>query len=474
MPRVLDKTDSHLSDSIERAVEEWRLPGLAVGVVREGSVSFQKCLGRTGTPGGREIDDRTLFYFASCGKAVTATLAAMLVQEHLIAWDEPIIRHLPRFRVADREVTEQVTFRDLLCHRAGFKGSNLIEYAALPGNLVLERANWLEQERPLRDGFVYSNSGYTIVGLALAHITGLPLSGLVEDRIIRRFGLEDATTSVPTVTTRARPHMLHQGVMRESTPPVIPSGGAGPIWISLRDAIAWLQLQLSVYAPEKSGSPERYIAQLHTPQIRLQSCSGVVPWTDLSYGMGWYVQEYFGRSIIYHSGACFGYESFVLLSPEDEFGCVVLLNGAGGAREIVAFSALDYYADVNGPDWSRVLSARWKERAVEHETQLAEFASFDEGEEFTSIELLVGRYESQLNGSAIVQLVDGKPCVTFEYVSPSTYAMIHLSGTRFALPTFRLPFLRDDYGLTAQLSFKIVGNYVKELRVFGLGVFRSD
>jgi CubicO group peptidase (beta-lactamase class C family) len=56
----------------------------------------------------------------SLAKAFTATAVAMLVDDGRIAWDDPVVLHLPHFRVRDTADTRDIRIRDILSHRTGY------------------------------------------------------------------------------------------------------------------------------------------------------------------------------------------------------------------------------------------------------------------------------------------------------------------------------------------------------------------
>src|SRR5207248_5071690 len=69
--------------------------------------------------GDETVTPDTVFAIASCSKAFTSTLAAMLADEGKLAWDDKVRDHLPAFRLSDELADREVTVRDLLCHRTG-------------------------------------------------------------------------------------------------------------------------------------------------------------------------------------------------------------------------------------------------------------------------------------------------------------------------------------------------------------------
>jgi len=121
---------------IKREMERWQIPGMAVAVVRNDSVVHARGYGVLGLDDPRPVDENTLFGVASTTKAMTAGALAMLVDEGRVHWDDPVVRHLPDFQLADPWVTRNVTVRDLLTHQVGvgrMTGNRLATSRAAPG-----------------------------------------------------------------------------------------------------------------------------------------------------------------------------------------------------------------------------------------------------------------------------------------------------------------------------------------------------
>ena len=81
---------NELSDMAERGLELWESPSVALGVTHRGETVFSGAFGLRDVERGLSADSRTLYQIASCTKAFTAALAAMLVEEGALDWDAPV------------------------------------------------------------------------------------------------------------------------------------------------------------------------------------------------------------------------------------------------------------------------------------------------------------------------------------------------------------------------------------------------
>src|SRR5207244_5522556 len=100
-------------------MQTFEVPGIGLAIVKDDKVVVAKGYGVRKLGEAAAVDARTLFGIASNTKAFTATALGLLVEEHKIEWDAPVIRYLPAFAMWDPFVTRELTVRDLLVHRSG-------------------------------------------------------------------------------------------------------------------------------------------------------------------------------------------------------------------------------------------------------------------------------------------------------------------------------------------------------------------
>src|SRR5262249_17003660 len=110
-------------DAVVRdALKAWRVPAVAVAVVRKDPIVCLKGHGLREIGTDRPVTPDTVFPLASCTKGFTTTLLAMLVDDGRLRWDDPVRKHLDWFQLADALADRDVTLRDLVTHRTGLRG----------------------------------------------------------------------------------------------------------------------------------------------------------------------------------------------------------------------------------------------------------------------------------------------------------------------------------------------------------------
>src|ERR1700721_3988783 len=98
------------------AMSEWKIPGLAIAVVRDGAVVLLKAYGERDVEAGLPVTTATQFTICSITKTFTSTGLALLVDERRLDWDGPVRDYVPEFRLHDDVETDRVAGRALLSH----------------------------------------------------------------------------------------------------------------------------------------------------------------------------------------------------------------------------------------------------------------------------------------------------------------------------------------------------------------------
>ncbi|MGH9201590.1 MAG: serine hydrolase domain-containing protein, partial [Vicinamibacterales bacterium] len=129
---------------VNKAIADWKVPGLAVAIVRNDSVIYARGFGVRQTGANAPVNDQTLFEIGSSSKSFTATLVAMMVTDGKMKWDDRIVTYLPTLRLQDPVANAELTVRDALTHRAGLsRGDFAWMSAGISRDEVLRRARFL-------------------------------------------------------------------------------------------------------------------------------------------------------------------------------------------------------------------------------------------------------------------------------------------------------------------------------------------
>jgi CubicO group peptidase (beta-lactamase class C family) len=296
------------------ARERWCVPGLAVGVLRDGA-AVAVTDGVCALGGDEPVAPDTVFRIASITKPFVATLAMTLVQDGLLALDEP-----PLGTPVD------ATVRQLLSHQGGLASEwpTAIDEIAESDDALLTLCERDPEQLPVGPGelFSYCNVGYWLVGAAIARASGTTFEEAMRDRVLKPLELratgfepERAAQGHEQVTPGSDEHRpADSGYPRVRRP----SGG---LWSSVDDLLRFASHHLGGPGPLTQAS----IAEMQRPYI-------TAPGSRI--GLGWFLTRRAGQTTAEHPGSVAGYESLLVLVPEERAAIVALSNSSRGRAAI--------------------------------------------------------------------------------------------------------------------------------------------
>jgi CubicO group peptidase (beta-lactamase class C family) len=403
-------------DYVARSMAAWRVPGVAVAVVRNDSVVLVRGYGVRTLGRPDPVDARTLFAIGSSSKAFTATAVAMLVDQGLLKWDDPATQYLPGFQLYDPYATRELTVRDLLTHRSGLTASDLMVYDPhLTRDSVLRRVRYVKPTYSFRAHYGYQNLMYLAAGQITARLLGRSWDDVIRDRIFTPLGMTASNTSVTLLDRLPDVATPHDEI--DDTVQAIPYfnldviGPAGAINSNVLDMAQWVRFQLA--GGTVAGKPllsAGAFEETHTPQT-------IVPlegfWKQvaqdthlLNYGMGWYLHEYHGRFIVQHGGNIDGMSALVALMPEERTGLVILTNLNGNdLTYALMYRVFDAYLKRAPKDWSAILLKADRELRAQGREELKkrEAARVTGTSPSLALDRYAGTYHDSTSGDAVVR-----------------------------------------------------------------------
>lgn len=416
--RALDGFDAQVA----RAVADWKATGLAIAVVHDGEIVFEQGYGvrRQGAPD--RVDARTLFAVGSTTKAMTAAAIGMLVDEGKVAWDDPVIKHLPWFALKDPYMTREIRVRDLLTHRAGVPNTDQLWYEQpFTTREVIERLRHVDLETSPRTHFTYQNVMYATAGEVVAAASGMPWSEFVRTRIFEPLGMTGTMATAATLALQpnvAQPHYVIDGktevIRNASVDSVAP---AGSVWSSVHDMALWLKMLLGKgQAGGKRLLSDKTLAELFTPQTMVGP-DGFYPTRLLTqphwmtYGLGWFQHDYAGEQIDFHTGSIDGMVAIAGLIRARGIGVYVLANvDHVELRHALLYTVFDRLLGRPARDWSgemRKLYEGLAKEGAEGEAKAAA-ARVKDTRPSMALERYAGTYVSPLSGTVTIAVRDGR------------------------------------------------------------------
>jgi len=350
---------------VTRAMSAFSVPGIAVGIVKDGKLVYAKGFGvrEVGRPGA--VDADTQFAIGSNTKAFTTAALAILVDEGKLRWDDRVIDYLPDFRMSDPYVTREFTIRDLLTHRSGLgigAGDLLFVTATdFTRRDMLRALRYLKPVTGFRSQFAYDNLLYVVAGEVIATVSGQSWEDFVTARILTPLGMHSCATAferLPDHDNIAAPHLVVDGTLATIPRLEIPlAGPAGAIQCSINGMAKWVQTQLA-HGSAPGGATLFSAAaatEMWTPQTLEHGGGKIAELTHThfqAYGLGWGLDDLDGFKHVAHNGGLPGMVTQVSMIPELNLGVIVLTNQQEGfALSAISLPILEGYAGLPRRDW---------------------------------------------------------------------------------------------------------------------------
>lgn len=459
MPAVAQQQElpPELDAYIERVLSDFGVPGVGIGIVKDGKVVLAKGYGVKRLGDSDRVDENTLFSIASNSKAFTATALAMLVDEGKLNWEDRVTDHLPWFKLSDDYVTTHLTVRDLLVHHSGLPAyaNDLLLFppAKFSRKELLLKLKDVPLAYDFRSVYAYDNILYLAAGELVEAVSGMAWEDFIKERIFDKVGMPNSISRFSTL--RQQPNFAYAHNRREGKVQVVenffdtnigdPGNPAGGIAASASDMANWLITQL-----DSGQTPER--EKLFSPKATEELWKIVTPipiskepeWLKpaqpnfFGYALGFRAYDYRGVKVVGHGGLLTGFVSQIAMVPEHNLGVVVLTNQLSTqAYWAIINQVLDYYLKAEPFDWiggykksfdrslARQDSLRKTRKAVEADHTL---------KRSLPLEAYAGAYRNALIGTALVSLV-GDTALRLDFSKSPQYCgrLVHFHGDLFRL-----------------------------------------
>jgi CubicO group peptidase (beta-lactamase class C family) len=325
-----------VSQMLEIIREKHDLPALAAAVVVDGKIVVTSAVGfrKNGGPEKVTVDDK--FHLGSVTKSMTATVAAMLVEQGKISWTTTIGEAFPELKSEIHPDYLGVTLEQLLSHRGGAPGDapgDLWRQAwAAKGTAAEQRLAFIKgilaRQPEAKPGtkHIYSNQGYTIAGVMLEKATGKTWEDLLRSMLFEPLGMTTAGFGAPASVDKVDQPWGHTKKMFSGSEPVPPGPGAdNPLAISPAGAVHCSMGDLAKYAAFHMAG-ERGESELLTAESFKKLHTAVADNHD--YALGWKVLKRpwaNGRALM-HNGSNTMFYVVVWMAPEKNCAVIVASN----------------------------------------------------------------------------------------------------------------------------------------------------
>ncbi|MGH8160808.1 MAG: serine hydrolase [Gammaproteobacteria bacterium] len=439
-----------LNAYVHAVMQRWRVPGLAVAVVKDGKVVLARGYGVRELGRPAKVDANTLFGIASNTKAFTAAALGTLVSAGKLHWNDPVVRYLSGFRLSSPYVTQNLTVRDVLTHRSGYCDPT---FMWLTGNYtrseIIHRLRYQKPKYGFRAHFCYNNTMYLVAGQLVPAIAGDSWDDYVAGHFFKPLGMSRTSTRMGVFQREsdlAVPHGKINGkvvpIERMQTDDMAPVGG---IKSSVADMSHWLIMLLNNGRYDgHTVLSSKVVATMESPQTVIQADTEVGQWARTqtpkshfyTYGLGFFVQDYGGRKLVWHAGDISGMASALALVPSAHLGVVVLSNmNQNRAPEGVMFYVLQSYLGLPHFNVSKAMYAFVHERDAERNAMREKLAATRVAGARPPLPLedYAGVYRNKLVGDVTVSVVNSRLKLAFGNPDFSGF-LVPWHGNTFQVP----------------------------------------
>lgn len=346
--RLSEQSFSNVTALLEPIRAQRNVPALVAAAIRSNVVVAAGATGlrkRGVTDAPVTLGDR--FHLGSCTKSMTATLAAILVQEGLIRWDATVAEAFPDLDPILHPDWRGVTLELLLRNRGGAPDGTWMGSASASGNLwakvwtnhvpARSQRQYLVQEVTRRapqaapgTQYIYSNAGFAIAGHMLERAAGIPWEELITARLFQPLGLASAgfgPPATPRIVNEPWGHQWNNGPVAvepgsgADNPPAI--GPAGTVHMTVLDFARYAAAHVRGV---REGLP--FLAKAGWEKLHNNE-----QFPADNYAMGWGVAQraWGGGRVLTHNGSNNQWFAVMWIAPNKDFAVVAITNTAGSA-----------------------------------------------------------------------------------------------------------------------------------------------
>jgi CubicO group peptidase (beta-lactamase class C family) len=443
-----------LDNYFAKAQKDWGVPGISVGIVKDGKVVFTKGYGVLTEGKSTPTNDETLYAIASNSKAFTSAIIGMLVQEGKLDWDDKIRKHLPYFDLYDSYAGENATIRDMMSHRVGlgtFSGDIMWYNSDFTSEEIIRRMKYIPPTYEFRAGYGYSNLMFITAGELIKTVTGKSWYENVKTRILEPLNMNRTFVNVEEIEkmpNAASPHRLennktHVPIPYTSWEEIAATGG---LVSCVDDLTKWMIFNLNNGINGKdtllSPNTRNEVWTVHNSFAVDRTKDNPFGTNFSGYGLGWGLKDYHNNLRVSHTGGYDGMITSVNMLPEHNLGVVVLTNGLKAPINALPYYVFDAFLGHHGmdrpeTDWSKTDLER-NEKNFAEDTRVADSkAKRVKGTKPSQpLKNYAGTYHTPVYGNIIVSENNGAMEINFEHSAPLSATLTHWHYDTFEM-TFK-------------------------------------
>jgi CubicO group peptidase (beta-lactamase class C family) len=316
-----------IPEQVDKLFAQWDTttsPGCILAVIKNGEFLFQHGYGMADLERRLAISTESIFDIGSTGKQFTATVIAILANQGRLSLDDTIRKYIPEMP----PYADQITIRHLIHHISGLRDYlTLLDLRGLPMENIYAEDFLLDlivRQKGLNfkpgSEYLYSNSGYFLLGTTAQRVTGKHITELIKEHIIDPLGMKHTTFNKdyrPIVRNRAMSYDDGEEAGTFVNALALSGGfGDGALLTCVDDLLLW---DRNFYENKLNNAQYDLIEQLHETG-KLNNGKSI------NYASGLEVTEYRGQQVVMHEGGWAGYRSEMMRFPDQRMTFICLAN----------------------------------------------------------------------------------------------------------------------------------------------------
>ena len=341
-----------LTSTLKEIATRCGIPGLGVGIVKEGEIVYAKGFGVQSLDTRAPVTLDSVFCLASIAKCFVASAVMQLVEHGKIQLDTPLVEYLPYFKLDDDRYVK-ITTRQILSHTSGMPDMDEYEYEELVSHPETDEGAAERYVRSLTnrkliaapgEKSAYSNIAYNVLGDLIAKVSGQTFEDYLKEHLLLPAGMPDSTFWFAEVDQQrlAVPHLcIPEMIVNPVYPYHRADSPASFLHSTIGDMCRWgiTCLNRGSYGGQQILTPASYDL-MWAPVAEL----GYPPFYE-QIGLGWVLGHYEGVKTVSHGGMGFGWACFFTLLPEANCAAIILCNAETEARSRLIRAVVDAMLD---------------------------------------------------------------------------------------------------------------------------------
>lgn len=334
--KLRDSLNAYFKDAIDKKL----IVGASVAIVQCDSTIYADGFGMRDAESNGTVNRNTVFRIGSVSKGFAGILSGIQVEKGLLNWDDKIIDHIPAFKLANKNYTEQITLEKVLSHTSGLpyhSFTNLVEDGLSLEEIAARFPEIRELNKP-GEYYNYQNAIFALSGSLIEKSNNASYSEIIEEQIFNPLQMETASTTYDEFASNdniALPHRRMYGRWKslKINKKYYNAIAAGGVNASAEDMGKYMKMLLG-YRPDvlsPMGLEEVFKDRVQVGGRRnyYQRWPG---YKSSHYALGWrhhtFEDETTGetKNIIHHGGSVNSYRSEIAIYPEEDLGITVLFN----------------------------------------------------------------------------------------------------------------------------------------------------